>query len=105
MARFLPPETFGASSEGLTLLPFNFERTGTSQYLLANMVGDFVRLSEDEINKLVDLQLRPGDGLYERAYAAHLITGLDQNADSGDCGQAFRLIADTDSDRSRTAFR
>jgi putative transposase len=26
-------------------------------------------------------------------------------ADSGDCGQAFRLIADTDSDRSRTAFR
>jgi len=26
-------------------------------------------------------------------------------ADSGDCGQVFRLIADTDSDRSRTAFR
>jgi hypothetical protein len=26
-------------------------------------------------------------------------------ADSGDCGQGFRLIADTDSDRSRTAFR
>jgi hypothetical protein len=26
-------------------------------------------------------------------------------ADSGDCGQAFRLIADSDSDRSRTAFR
>jgi hypothetical protein len=24
---------------------------------------------------------------------------------SGDCGQAFQLIADTDSDRSRTAFR
>ena len=28
-----------------------------------------------------------------------------QPADSGDCGQGFRLIADTDSDRSRTAFR
>jgi hypothetical protein len=27
------------------------------------------------------------------------------NADSGDCGQVFRLIADSDSDRSRTAFR
>jgi toxin ParE1/3/4 len=26
-------------------------------------------------------------------------------ADSGDCGQGFRLIADSDSDRSRTAFR
>jgi hypothetical protein len=30
---------------------------------------------------------------------------LHHDADSGDCGQAFRLIADTDSDRSRTAFR
>ena len=28
-----------------------------------------------------------------------------KRADSGDCGQVFRLIADTDSDRSRTAFR
>ena len=27
------------------------------------------------------------------------------DADSGDCGQGFRLIADSDSDRSRTAFR
>jgi hypothetical protein len=27
------------------------------------------------------------------------------SADSGDCGQVFRLIADSDSDRSRTAFR
>jgi hypothetical protein len=28
-----------------------------------------------------------------------------RDADSGDCGQVFRLIADSDSDRSRTAFR
>ncbi len=27
------------------------------------------------------------------------------SADSGDCGQGFRLIADSHSDRSRTAFR
>ncbi len=35
-------------------------------------------------------------------------TGLAQfgvAADSGDCGQGFRLIADSESDRSRTAFR
>ena len=30
---------------------------------------------------------------------------VDLVADSEDCGQVFRLIADTDSDRSRTAFR
>ena len=80
MARFLPPEAFSAPSEGLSLLPFSFERTGVNQFLVSNMVGDFVSLSQDEINRLVNLQLRPGDGLYERAYAAHLITGADQKA-------------------------
>ena len=80
MARFLPPEAFSAPSESSSLLPFNFERTGVNQFLVSNMVGDFVSLSQDEINRLVDLQLRPGDGLYERAYAAHLITGGDQKA-------------------------
>jgi His-Xaa-Ser system radical SAM maturase HxsB len=80
MARFLPPEAFSSPSESLSLLPFNLERTGANQYLVSNMVGDFIRLSEHEINKLVDLQLRPGDGLYERAYAAHLITGTNQKS-------------------------
>lgn len=80
MARFLPPEAFGATTETISLLPFNLERTGTSQYRVANMVGDFIRLTEDELNKLIDLQVRPGDGLYEKAYSAHLITGADQQA-------------------------
>ena len=33
------------------------------------------------------------------------LAGWTNCADSGDCGQVFRLIADSDSDRSRTAFR
>src|SRR5258706_1111189 len=80
MARFLPPEAFSASSEAMSLLPFNLERTGTNQYLVSNMVGDFIRLTDDEINALIDLRLSPGDGLYEKAYAAHLITGTNQKA-------------------------
>ncbi|MHC2332841.1 His-Xaa-Ser system radical SAM maturase HxsB [Bradyrhizobium sp. USDA 4454] len=80
MARFLPPESFSAATEDLSLLPFNFERTGANQYLVANMVGDFVRLTEEELNRLVDLEVRPGDGLYEKAYASHLITGTNQQA-------------------------
>lgn len=80
MARFLRPESFSAATEDLSLLPFNFERIGANQYLVANMVGDFVRLSEEELNRLVDLQVRPGDGLYEKAYAAHLVTGTSQKA-------------------------
>ncbi|MGY4231096.1 uncharacterized protein ACVIIW_000043 [Bradyrhizobium sp. USDA 4449] len=80
MARFLPPETFGAATEDIALLPFNFERTGGNKYLVANLVGDFVRLTEDELHRLVDLQVRPGDGLYEKAYSAHLLAGTNQKA-------------------------
>src|SRR5450432_4901839 len=80
MVRFLAPEAFSAATEDLSLLPFNLERTGTNQYLVANMVGDFIRLTEDELDKLIDLRIRPGDGLYEKAYATHLITGTNQKA-------------------------
>ena len=80
MARFLAPEAFVAAAETLSLLPFNLERTGTSQYLVANMVGDFIRLTEGELHSLIDLRVQPGDGLYEKAYAAHLITGTNQQA-------------------------
>jgi uncharacterized protein len=80
MARFQGADAFGAPSDELSLLPFNFERSGTDQFLVSNMVGDFLRLTEDEINRVIDLQLNPGDGLYERAYASHLITGRNQTA-------------------------
>jgi hypothetical protein len=63
MARFLAAEAFSSPSDELSLLPFNFERTGTEQFLVSNMVGDFIRLTEDEINKLIDLKLKPGEGV------------------------------------------
>lgn len=78
MARFLAAEAFSSPSDELALLPFHFERTGTEQFLVSNMVGDFIRLTKDELNRLADLKLKPGDGLYEKAYAAHLITGSRQ---------------------------
>ena len=77
MARFQPAESFHSANETLQLLPLRFERTGL-HYLVSNMVGDFVRLSDDEMSRLVDLRVHPGDGLYEKAYAAHLITRADQ---------------------------
>jgi His-Xaa-Ser system radical SAM maturase HxsB len=79
MARFQSAEAFHSAEDTLELLPLRFERAGKN-YLVSNMVGDFVRLSDDELNRLVDLRVRPGDGLYEKAYAAHLITGSGQTA-------------------------
>lgn len=79
MTRFQPAESFHSADETLQLLPLRFERAG-KHYLVSNIVGDFVRLSDDEMTRLVDLHVCPGDGLYEKAYAAHLITRMDQKS-------------------------
>ena len=79
MARFQPAESFHSADDTLQLLPLRFERAG-KHYLVSNIVGDFVRLSNDEMTRLVDLHVRPGDGLYEKAYASHLITRTDQKS-------------------------
>lgn len=80
MARFLAGDAFHAHDKPIELLPFRFERSGSHQYLVSNMVGDFVRLTEDEFTRLVDVRLAPGDGLYEKAYSAHLITRQGSHA-------------------------
>jgi uncharacterized protein len=94
MARFQPVEAFHPAPGTLALLPFRFERI-KKHYLVSNMVGDFIRLSSDELARIVELRLQPGDGLYEKAYAGHLISGADQKAQRQIL--AFRL-------RSRLAF-
>jgi His-Xaa-Ser system radical SAM maturase HxsB len=79
MSRFLPAEAFHATESAIQLLPFRFERSG-SGYLVSNLVGDFVRLSSDEFHRLSDAAVTPGDGLYEKAFAAHLISRAGQTA-------------------------
>lgn len=79
MARFLTADAFEMPEMGSALLPFRFERR-SGDYLISNMVGDFVTLTHDEFNRLTDLQLSVGDDLYEKAYAAHLITRKGQHA-------------------------
>ena len=79
MARFLPVDAFEVPERRLELLPFRFERR-VDDYLVSNMVGDFVALTHDEFDRLADLRFAPGDGLYEKAYAAHLVTREGQRA-------------------------
>lgn len=80
MARFLPAQEFQSAASPIQLLPLRFERTGGGQYLVSNMVGEFVSLSDDEFERLVELCVAPGDKLYEKAYASHLITRAGQTA-------------------------
>jgi His-Xaa-Ser system radical SAM maturase HxsB len=79
MSHFLPAEAFHSTENAIQLLPFRFERTG-SRYLVSNMVGDFIRLSPDEFERLAAGNLVPGDGLYGKAFAAHLIAREGQTA-------------------------
>ena len=67
MARFQPADAFH-SSGAIQLLPFRFERTRANSYLVSNFVGDFVSLTADEFERLVDERVTPGDGLYEKVY-------------------------------------
>ncbi|MCP3393386.1 His-Xaa-Ser system radical SAM maturase HxsB [Bradyrhizobium sp. CCGB12] len=80
MSRFFLPGDFHGSNAPLQLLPLRFERTSAQQYLVSNIVGDFIRLDADEFQRLIDLRLNPGDGLYERAYSAHLVSREGQSA-------------------------
>jgi uncharacterized protein len=80
MGRFLPAESFHSSDNALELLPFRLERSASGGYLVSNMVGDFVRLSASDLANLVELNVSPGDGLYEKAYISHLITRKNQRA-------------------------
>ena len=68
MAGFLDAQSFAPSArDDLKLLPLRFERLGPGRVLAANMVGDVLLLTDDELRRVTDLNLRPGDGLYERA--------------------------------------
>src|SRR5262245_43959387 len=80
MARFLPADEFYAPEKPLQLLPFRFERRGAAGYLVSNMVGDFLSLSPDEFDRLVNLRLSPGAGLDEKAYSSHLFAREGQTA-------------------------
>ena len=80
MARFQTADAFHAPEKSIQLLPFRFERKRPDEYLVSNMVGDFARFTSEEFARLNDLKIRPGDGLYERAYASHLITREGQTA-------------------------
>jgi uncharacterized protein len=79
MARFLSADAFEVPEKHLEHLPFRFERRD-GDYLVSNLVGDFVVLTHDEFGRLADLRVAPGDGLYEKAYSAHLITRQGQKA-------------------------
>jgi len=78
MAIFQPPPAFAQGE--LRLLPLRFERLGVNRFLVANLVGDLLLLSEEELDRVVSLAIAPGDGLYERVSEKLLVAGKVQSS-------------------------
>lgn len=80
MSRFLPPTSFECGPDDLSLLPFTFERLPDNRFIVSNLVGDLTVLSGEELNRLADLALSPGDGLYEKAFEKLLVARKGQRS-------------------------
>ncbi len=78
MAGFRQANAFARTD--LQLLPLRFERLDADRCLATNVVGDALLLSRPELERLVSLDLAPGDGLYERAFEKLLVCGKGQRA-------------------------
>ena len=80
MSRFRPPAEFTAGASELQLLPLRFEPVTSDTYIAANMVGDILVLTKDELERVIALDLVPGDGLYERAFSKLLVARKGQKS-------------------------
>src|SRR5271163_1160700 len=81
MASFQDAAAFASlTAADLQLLPLRFERLGADRFLVANIVGDLLPLRGEELKRVVALDIRPGDGLYERAFEKLLVSGKGQRA-------------------------
>jgi uncharacterized protein len=97
VSKFSPPATFAPAPSGdeLRLLPLRFEPLADDRYIVANLVGDVLLASRAELERIVTLDLAPGDGLYERAFSKLLVARRGQRSQQQLLG--LRL-------RSRMAF-
>src|SRR5580692_3027311 len=79
MAGFRDATAF-APATNLQLLPLRFERLRPDRYFVSNLVGEGLLLNRVQLDRLVSLDLSPGDGLYERAFEKLLIATKGQRS-------------------------
>jgi uncharacterized protein len=79
MAGFRDAASFSLPTD-LQLLPIRFERLTGDRYLVNNFVGDGLLLNRRDLDRIVALDLHPGDGLYERAFEKLLISTKGQQS-------------------------
>src|SRR5215510_14473559 len=93
MAGFRESAAFAPAN--LRLLPLRFERLSADRYFVSNMVGEGLVINREQLDRIVSLDLCPGDGPYERAFEKLLVSAKGQRSQ-------FQLLAMRL--RSRMAF-
>jgi uncharacterized radical SAM superfamily Fe-S cluster-containing enzyme len=79
MAGFRDAAAFAPTTD-LQLLPLRFEHLRPDRYFVSNVVGEGLLLNREQLNRLVCLDVFPGDGLYERAFEKLLIAVKGQRS-------------------------
>src|SRR5215813_1765008 len=79
MAGFRDAVAFAPTTD-LQLLPLRFERLRHDRYFVSNVVGEGMLLNREQLERLVSLELSPGNGLYERAFEKLLIAVKGQSS-------------------------
>lgn len=80
MSKFQPLSAYTGQEGQYELLPFHFERLAGDDVVLSNMVGEFVFLSSQKLNDLVDHKLSPQDLDYAMLRAKHMLREPGDNA-------------------------
>lgn len=73
MAGFLDHSHFFPEARSIKLVPFRFERMRNGRVLISSFSGELTTFAANEFNKLTNLDIIPGDGIYEQAYSSGLI--------------------------------
>src|SRR5229473_4874675 len=79
MAGFREAAAFAPATD-LQLLPLRFERLRADRYFVSNIVGEGLLLNREQLDRVVSLDLSPGDGLYERAFEKLLVAAREQRS-------------------------
>ena len=78
MSKFQTIEFYTSSKENYKLLPFKFNKF-ESGYILVNMVGEFLKIQEQDLKKIIDKKVLKDEDLYSKLISKHFI--IDDESD------------------------
>lgn len=73
MSKFREREDYLPNKSTYQLLPFKFDRLNDKDYVLTNLSGEFTVIENQELEKIVNLELQPEDNLYSQLRSRHFI--------------------------------